>query len=52
MINFVRETETEAKYQCSSLDICKVSAESKRASLAVRQEKGNSLEGKERVTGP
>ena len=31
---------------------CKVSAEKKRVSLAVRQEKGNLLEGKERVTGP
>ena len=31
---------------------CKVSAEKKRASQAVRQEKGNLLEGKERVTGP
>ena len=31
---------------------CKASAEKKRASQAVRQEKGNLLEGKERVTGP
>ena len=30
---------------------CKASAEKKRASQAVRQEKGNLLEGKERVTG-
>ena len=30
---------------------CKASAEKKRASQAVRQEKGNVLEGKERVTG-
>ena len=30
----------------------KASAEKKRASWAVRQEKGNLLEGKERVTGP
>ena len=30
---------------------CKASAERKRASRAVRQEKGNLLEGKERVTG-
>ena len=31
---------------------CKASAEIKRASWAVRQEKGNLSEGKERVTGP
>ena len=31
---------------------CKASAEEKRASWAVRQEKGSLLEGKERVTGP
>ena len=31
---------------------CKASAEKKRASQAARQEKGNLLEGKERVTGP
>ena len=31
---------------------CKASAEKKRVSWAVRQEKGNLLEGKERVTGP
>ena len=31
---------------------CKVSAEEKRASRAIRQEKGNLLEGKERVIGP
>ena len=31
---------------------CKVSAEEKRASRAIRQEKGNLLEGKERMTGP
>ena len=30
---------------------CKASAEKKRSSQAVRQEKGNLLEGKERVTG-
>ena len=30
----------------------KASAEKKRASWAVRQEKGNLLEGKERMTGP
>ena len=30
----------------------KVSAEKKRASQAVNQEKGNLLEGKEKVTGP
>jgi len=29
-----------------------VSAEKKRASRAVRQEKGNLLQGKEKVTGP
>ena len=32
--------------------MCKTSAEKKRASPAVRPEKGNLLEGKERVTGP
>ena len=31
---------------------CKASAEKKRSSQAVRQEKGNLLEGKEKVTGP
>ena len=31
---------------------CKASAEKKRASWGVRQEKGNLLEGKERVSGP
>ena len=31
---------------------CKASAEKRRASQAVRQEKGNLLEGNERVTGP
>ena len=31
---------------------CKANAEKKKASWAVRQEKGNLLEGKERVTGP
>ena len=31
---------------------CKASAEKKRASWAPRQEKGNLLEGNERVTGP
>ena len=31
---------------------CKESVEKKKASWAVRQEKGNLLEGKERVTGP
>ena len=31
---------------------CKASAEKKTASRAVRQEKGNLLEGKEMVTGP
>ena len=31
---------------------CKVSAEKKRVSQAVSQEKGNLLEGKEKVTGP
>ena len=31
---------------------CKASEERKRASRVVRQEKGNLLEGKERVTGP
>ena len=33
-------------------DYCKVSAEEKGVSWAVRQEKGNILEGNERVTGP
>ena len=31
---------------------CKASAEKKRVSQAVSQEKGNLLEGKEKVTGP
>ena len=31
---------------------CKVNAEEKRANRAIRQEKGNLLEGKERVIGP
>ena len=31
--------------------VCKASAEKKRVSWAVRQEKGNLLEGKEGVTG-
>ena len=35
-----------------SMHSCKVTAEKKRVSRAVRQEKGNLLEGKEMVTGP
>ena len=43
----------EGFFHCMIVDYnCRASAETKRVSWAVRQEKGNLLEENERVTGP
>ena len=45
-------TDELSSHPRTSMHSCGVSAEKRRVRRAVRQEKGNLLEGKERVTGP
>ena len=47
----LRNLKTESAYD-PAIPLWQVSAEKKTVSRAVRQEKGNMLEGNERVTGP